>query len=494
MLSSPQQYISNAYWTRQGDIKNHINETIGLLFTGLGFKDILTFYLITCKEDFSSESTHYRYVKLVADEIFKMTQESVNKWMAKEIELAGEKPLIVGYDGSWAHRRHAMQCIIDAIGKNTGKIVDFQIICYSTEYKNEHITTCRQNPKTYEAEGLKIIIPRLQQLEHEITLVHDCDAQQTLIIEELAPEFSQIFDTNHKCRSIKRKILSMMKTSKALNEIKENILTYFTFLCYDENRGANEKKNLWKNMINHFILRKHENCIHKKDYKDVDWRKRNTLAARNLLQKIIDETVNVFDVINPLYSTQANESFHYIKSRVCPKAKAYRTTFPLRLCTAVLLWNEGLPVVHEIRARCGLWPAPQQIRTCLILNERDAEARSKARRQVQYRRYVHEYRKNFNKKFEKLTKEQKKTAHEYASEYSEEEPPAFNEDTDSDTDTEEESEGLGNDFVAFDHELTKEELEALAGLSPVRITRTAPVVTSPEPGPRRVSPRLHPSQ
>ena len=133
---------------------------------------------------------------------------------------------IIAFDGSWSHRRNADFCLVDFIDVSSGRVVDFEII--SKKYG--------PNPfagpsNAMEVEGIRRMIPRWIHDKRIIAYVHDKDAKSRKLINELGWNITEIIDSNHAVKSLRRKFQKMKSQSTTkLRGLKMPLERFFSML------------------------------------------------------------------------------------------------------------------------------------------------------------------------------------------------------------------------------------------------------------------------
>ena len=85
---------------------------------------------------------------------------------------------VIGFDGSWDHRRHGFKCLFAVICSQTGQVIE-AVVTKSRTYPSEILC---ENSSMMEAVALRTIVPRLQQLPQIVGYVHDNDGKARNIV------------------------------------------------------------------------------------------------------------------------------------------------------------------------------------------------------------------------------------------------------------------------------------------------------------------------
>ena len=86
---------------------------------------------------------------------------------------------VIGFDGSWDHRRHGFKCLFAVICSQTGQVIEAAVVTKSRTYPSEILC---ENSSMMEAVALRTIVPRLQQLPQIVGYVHDNDGKARNIV------------------------------------------------------------------------------------------------------------------------------------------------------------------------------------------------------------------------------------------------------------------------------------------------------------------------
>ena len=85
----------------------------------------------------------------------------------------------------------------------------------------------------------------------------------------------------------------------------------------------------------------------------------NNKIDKKALEKFLYDSAIAFEFMQPGVSTNINESFHSLKAELAPKDKCWKYSFVLRMCCAILAFNEG-PGWKKILASKMNIPLPQK--------------------------------------------------------------------------------------------------------------------------------------
>ena len=140
----------------------------------------------------------YAAMKTVCSEIKEMAGES----MAQVRESLPENS-IVGFDGSWEHRRNSLRCLFSVVSPKTGQVLHSVLV--SNKVARNDPTFC-ESPTLMESQGLRALLPELMQLRSITGYIHDNDAKTRKIIRDAGWEIMEFLDVGHCQKSFERKI------------------------------------------------------------------------------------------------------------------------------------------------------------------------------------------------------------------------------------------------------------------------------------------------
>ena len=135
-------------------IKNNIIETVSILINGLSYQSVSSFCRDTQRK-IISKSCYYDYLHIVGPVIQKLAIKTCQDNLANT--LKGEF-IKVGFDGCWAHRRRAHQCMGVLIDLISEKIICYAIAHHGKENDDITIISTDKNSKCLESVNLQAII------------------------------------------------------------------------------------------------------------------------------------------------------------------------------------------------------------------------------------------------------------------------------------------------------------------------------------------------
>lgn len=291
------------------------------LIHGRGYSELLDLYSWV-NVPFPSETTFYEHQKTLSKVILRMAEESCDKYCNSEHKG-------VGFDGSWSQKRNAPHCIVDAISIETHKIIDFQIVTqYKFPYASEHVTYDPTiSSKAMEGLGLEQIAQRQKINDKTDYYCHDGDLTAEVILLNSGLQLKQVFDPNHFIPTILNKYATSVQMD-LLSGISDRLIKRFKRIFHDKEIPDDQKKQKWIDSYTHYI-------------NDDKWEKHSTPEAQHALEKFLYDSSICFDFMKSGVSTNINESFHALKAEFAPKNINWRYSFVLRMCVAIIAFNEG---------------------------------------------------------------------------------------------------------------------------------------------------------
>ena len=288
---------------------------------GIGYSKLLDiFYWVNI--EFPSETSFYDIQKSLCQDFLDLAEESCKKYRSQSHKG-------VGFDGSWSQKRNAPHCIVEAISMDTHKIVDFQMVTqYDFPIENIHVTVDKTiASKAMEGLGLEKIAYRDSFQQNTDYYVHDGDLAAEVIILNTGLDLQQVFDPNHFIPTILNKYDKSGQTS-LLSSISTRLIKRFKRIFHDDSIPDEAKKEAWKQSYDHYVS-------------DDDWDQRANPDAQRALQKFLFDSSIAFDFMKPHITTNINESFHALKAEFAPKSVCWKYSFVLRMCVAIVAFNEG---------------------------------------------------------------------------------------------------------------------------------------------------------
>lgn len=312
--------------TETNCIVNALRFTFSILVTGCTFTQGELLFLWNDIWP-PSKTSFYEAQKRIAQLILNFAKQSCRYWRS----LLPAKS-IIAFDGSWSHRRNADFCLVDFIDVATGRVVDFEII--SKKYGENKFTG---PSNAMEVEGIRRMIPRWINDKRIIAYVHDKDSKSRKLINQLGWNVTEIIDSNHAVKSLRRKFQKIkVKSPTKLRGLKLPLERFFHCLLKLD-VTAEEKKKYWMNVEQHFSGN-HSNCIEHKETKP--WKDIDVGNNRKVLKEFLEKTSVLFDKCDGIHSTQACESLHAVKAHFAPKMISWKSSWCARVCASILDINE----------------------------------------------------------------------------------------------------------------------------------------------------------
>lgn len=190
-----------------------------------------------------------------------------------------------------------------------------------------------------EAQGLRVLLPELMNLNSIVGYVHDNDSKMRKIIRESGWGITEYLDPGHSMKSFEKKIQNFnRKNGNVLNEI-EGQLKRWMKVCIRHHDESNARADLWNNCVDHFCGN-HEKCFYAHKPTPV-WSRAGDPASVELLKKFVQDTSSIVTIVFAEYITQSNESFHRLKIKYANKDYNWRSSWDARMMCAVL--DRNLP-------------------------------------------------------------------------------------------------------------------------------------------------------
>ena len=271
----------------------------------------------------------YAAMKTVCSEIKEMAGES----MAQVRESLPENS-IVGFDGSWEHRRNSLRCLFSVVSPKTGQVLHSVLV--SNKVARNDPTFC-ESPTLMESQGLRALLPELMQLRSITGYIHDNDAKTRKIIRDAGWEIMEFLDVGHCQKSFERKINNFNRRNcQILKEIEDSLKRWLRVVV--AHRGSREEKtSMWLNAFRHYCG-DHSKCYPHGEAKV--WSYAGDPDKVKLLEEFLLKTVFIVETCVEDYTTQANESLHRLKLKYACKDVKWGFTYEARMMCAVLDRNE----------------------------------------------------------------------------------------------------------------------------------------------------------
>lgn len=309
-------------------LHDRIAFVVSLLVTGIPFSSAYLLFLINNIIPIG-RSSFYNTQKIVVPTIIELAKES-----CKEAFDMMPNNSTVAIDGSWAHRRNARQCIVDAIDTKNHKIIDFVFIS-----KNAYEKAIYRNVSSnlMEFEGLKCLLPRLKASSKVLKICRDDDVKIPNLMRDINWSIENKIDTGHRIKNYDTIFKKHNKYSGGkLNGLKKKVKSWLE-LCLEEDSDTETKLKKYMNSYYHF-LGIHKFCNHSEG-KGYVWKHRGDKVAQEGLWRLLLETSDIIVKYESGVTTNWNEAFHFIKSRLAPKEYHWEYSWEARVAAAILQFN-----------------------------------------------------------------------------------------------------------------------------------------------------------
>ena len=316
----------------------------------------------------------YSAMREVCPTIISLARESM-----AEVRANLPPNTVIAFDGSWDHRRHGSKCLFAVISSQTGRVIDAAVVSKSGSDPSE--VFCERSTMM-EVQGLRSVLPRLQQLPQIVGYAHDNDAKARNIVERSGWQITEFLDPGHARKSFVRILQSFEnQNAKILRDI-ENALTHWMEILIHSQFTVEQKVFLWQNTLQH-MAGQHQHCIHAPMIGPA-WNLAGNQVAMDVLKKFLDATQFIIERCNFLYNTQSNESLHRGKLKFATKDVRWGFTWQARVMGAILSRNM-IGWQFEVYRRLGLEELPRDIEIQLIRSEIARNDRAMIVRTPEYR-------------------------------------------------------------------------------------------------------------
>jgi hypothetical protein len=178
------------------------------------------------------------------------------KWLVAKNRSEMKPESTISINGSWTHRRHASDAIVDVIDVGTNKIIDFEILTKSTKQRSGNYTGSSNG---MELDKKRRIFQRFYGDPNVKAIVHDKDSKISKLIHESNWDVSEIINTNHGTKAFERAYEGLtLGEKKGLRGLKERLSKWLKFILHSP-RTKDEKLRMWTNSANHYQGR-HQFC------------------------------------------------------------------------------------------------------------------------------------------------------------------------------------------------------------------------------------------
>lgn len=274
-----------------------------------------------------SESCFYQHINHIIDQIRILSRESVDA--ERNLMMINT---ILGFDGSWDHRRKGKCCIVVAIDQHHKKIIDFEIVQKSTKDHHANYTGSPQGMETF---CVSKIAQRLRTDDRIIGYVHDRDSSVTAFMSQNWP-IKEYIDRNHAVKCLSTQFNKLEKICGKQDALFAHLYSFMQYLisfpC-----PSSQKVQYWKNASKHYCG-DHSMCMKHKP-SSFTWELKGNDEAVRALKDFLKNTAFILSQCQMPYSTQLNECYNSMKSHFLDKEIAWRRTAFARLCCAILDFN-----------------------------------------------------------------------------------------------------------------------------------------------------------
>lgn len=322
-------------------IKDKIRFVFSLFATGLPYSSAFLFLLLNNIETFG-RSTFYQSQDTVIDTLLDLANRSCKFHFDNMLPNSS-----VSIDASWAHRRNARQCLVDAIDDHSHKVIDFVFVS-----KNQFEKAIKHNGSSnmMEYEGLKTLLPRLKNSGKIIRICKDGDVKFNNLFKEMEWKVNISLDTSHRIKNFDTLFRKYNNNSKKkLNGLGKHIKSWLQ-TCLETNWTTDDKLFYFLNSYNHF-LGNHSQCPNA-NHSAYIWKYRNDDSARISLKQLLSEASGIIAEYIPGVTTSLNENMHSIKARIVPKLYHWGKSWEGRMAASILQYNN--PDTWVINAMAAL--------------------------------------------------------------------------------------------------------------------------------------------
>ena len=159
-----------------------------------------------------------------------------------------ERNSVLSFDGSWAHKRNAKQCIVTFIDQKRKKIVDFQLMRKKIRGWDSTFTGASN---LMESHGLLKMIERWQCDDKVVGYVHDNDGKCKALM-DLHTNYEEELDANHFVKYFENKFDKVNHEYLGrLLPFKESLIRFMKFLQKSDYTD-DQRISFWMNSVYHF--------------------------------------------------------------------------------------------------------------------------------------------------------------------------------------------------------------------------------------------------
>ena len=275
----------------------------------------------------------YQEQKKIEEIIHDEAIKSIKKYQSLIVS-----PTILGFDGSWSHKRNAPQCVSAFIDLSSKKIIDYHIIEKDNLWQKGNFSGF---PQGMETECFQVMAKRWHKNPYITSICQDNEIDHGGILKKLNWKVNILVDPNHNFKQFKNCLRKEIKKQKNndLLMIEESLQIHMWNLVFNTSLNQEEKKLKWFNAANHFTG-DHSKCSHESS-SSYEKRYAKIQNCKEEITNILISTEKYLYRSNPIVTTQTNESFHAIKALFAPKHISWKRSFRTRIEISILKWNEG---------------------------------------------------------------------------------------------------------------------------------------------------------
>lgn len=271
----------------------------------------------------------YREMRTVSRRIVKMAQDSMR------FERENLPPnTIIGFDGSWSHRRRGKSCFFSVVSIQTGKVIQSTLVSKSPSSDSQ--IAC-ENSTLMESVGLQRAVEVLHNNPNITGYVHDNDGKARAIIRRAGWDIQEYLDPGHCKKSFERKMQNFEKKNGNILRAIETHLTRWMWTLVSSCFSVQYKVLLWSNTVNH-MRGIHVYCLPHPPV-GVVWYPSLHPQVAATLKKFLDKTQFIIEKCQRGVSTQLNESLNRKKLKYATKDVRWGASYEARMMCAILSRN-----------------------------------------------------------------------------------------------------------------------------------------------------------
>ena len=342
----------------------------------------------------------YKAMRDIGDEIITLAEESMT--IARNNMPNG---CVIGFDGSWNHRRRGTNCLFTVICRQTGQVIESIIV--SNKIEKTALNYC-EHANLMEAHGLKLALPRLREYRQIVGYVHDNDGKARKIIEDSGWGIREYLDPGHALKCFEKRLKKLNKQyPRLLRGIEKSLTKWLRALIrYDDT--TERKIELWTNCYRHY-MGDHTLCLHE-DRPFKIWDRAADPDAITQFKSFLDSTKFIIEYCTTEFDTQSNESLHKLKLKYATKDIKWGNSWKARMMCAVLDRNMNNWKFY-LYNKLGLPPLSPAAEIRLKHAELKRITRKLYVHSEEYRQLQHQQRKMRRQQEKRLRAEQQRLAY-----------------------------------------------------------------------------------